>query len=76
MLVTDINPTGVLTISKFELAATVTHHDVLVHSVDLQERTTNDLHNTTAMSSSSPSALSLLCPTSQLLVGENERHAG
>jgi hypothetical protein len=40
-LVTDTNPVGDLTISDFKLAAKVTHHAVLVHAVDLQERTNN-----------------------------------
>jgi hypothetical protein len=47
-LVTDANPTGDLTISDLELAATVAHHDVLVQAIDLQERTNNNLHDNTA----------------------------
>jgi hypothetical protein len=47
-IVTDANPTGDLTISDFELAATVAHYDILVHAVDLRERTSNNLHDNTA----------------------------
>jgi hypothetical protein len=47
-LVTDVTPTGNLMISDFELATTVTHHDDLFHAVDLQEWTTNNLHDNTA----------------------------
>jgi hypothetical protein len=47
-LVTDANPVGDITISDFELAATVDHHDMLVHAVDLLPRITNNLHYNTA----------------------------
>jgi hypothetical protein len=47
-LVTDANPTGDLTIGKFELAATVARHGILVQAVDLQERTPINLHDNTA----------------------------
>jgi hypothetical protein len=49
LTVTDANPTGDLTISEFELAATFTHHDLIVHAVDLREHTTHNLNNNTAM---------------------------
>jgi hypothetical protein len=47
-MVTDANPTGDLTISDLELAATIAHHDELVQSIDLRECTTNSLHDNTA----------------------------
>jgi hypothetical protein len=42
---TDVKPSGNITISNLELAATVTHHDVLVHYVKIWEQTTNNLHD-------------------------------
>jgi hypothetical protein len=48
-MVTDANPTGDLAISDLELADTIEHNDVLVQAIELLERTTNNLHNNTAV---------------------------
>jgi hypothetical protein len=47
-IVTDANPKDDLTISDFELAATVSHHYILVGAVDLLEGTITNLHGNTA----------------------------
>jgi hypothetical protein len=47
-LVTNINPTGNITIINLELAATVSYYDVLVHQVDIHEHTTTNLHDNTS----------------------------
>jgi hypothetical protein len=47
-LVTDANPIGDITTSNLELAATITHDDVLAHYVNIWERTTNNLHENKA----------------------------
>jgi hypothetical protein len=46
-LVTYANSTGDPTISDLELATTVAHHDILVQSIDLRDRTINNLHDNT-----------------------------
>jgi hypothetical protein len=46
-LVTDANPSGDITISDLELAATVVHHGGIAHYIDIREGTTNNLHDNT-----------------------------
>jgi hypothetical protein len=50
-LVTGANPSGDIIISDLELAATVSHHDILAHYVGIHELTTNKLHETQQQSS-------------------------
>jgi hypothetical protein len=47
-LVINDNPSGDITIIDLELAATVAHHDVLAHYINIREGTTNNLLDNTA----------------------------
>ena len=46
-LVSETNPTGQITNSDLELAATVGHHDVVAHTVNVTEATIGTLHDNT-----------------------------
>mgnify|MGYP002809560502 CR=1 FL=1 len=46
-VVSSANPTGSVTNSDLELAGTIAHHDVLVHSIDCRERTIHTLTDNT-----------------------------